>query len=216
MENISQATTPNCSLSPLGHIQASLIADFFSNIDVKHIFSSPFRRAIQTASPLADAQNVPIVLVPEMSEIFTEFNGAPLKQHYPWEISSQITMEFPYSQFRDQYVHDPSWWPVQWPETFEHVRQRTSMFYDHELRSLCATDNHVVVFGHGASTDTLKQKVCSSGQYPVVVDTNAVIFEYHIDAEGICLHNKMHIEFLGEYASPKCTAYGEYLLDPLK
>lgn len=183
---------------------------------MKLIFSSPFRRAVQTASPLADAKDVPIVLVPEMSEIFTEFNGAPLKEHYPWEISSQIIKEFPYSHFRDQYANDPSWWPEQWPETFEHVRQRTAMFYDHELRSFFATDDHVVVFGHGASTDTLKQKVCPDTLYPVVVDTNAVIFEYHINTEGVCLQNKMHLEFLGVHASPKCTAYGEYLLDPLK
>ena len=149
-----------------------------------------------------------------MSEIFTEFNGAPLKQHYPWEISSQIIKEFPYSMFREPYMVEPSWWPTQWPETMEHVRTRTSMFYENELRPLLSTHDHVVVFGHGASTDALKQKVCPDAQYPEIVESNAIIFEYVLDAMGSCSEVKTHIDFLGKHASPKSTAYGDY--EPLK
>jgi len=214
LENIGQATTPNCGLSPLGEVQSKLIAKFFGNMTINTIFCSPFRRVIQTASPLSDEKDVPIILIPEMSEIFTEFLGAPLKQHYPWEISSQIIKEFPYSAFREPYTANPNWWPKQWPETMEHVRARISMFYDNELQPLFTSNDHVVVFGHGASTDALKMKVCPDAQYPEIVETNAITFEYVLDANGNCSAYKTHLDFLGEHASPKSTGYGAF--EPLR
>jgi transcription factor C subunit 7 len=51
-------------LSPVGHVQSGDVARFIASHDsnVKHILSSPFLRAIETASPLSKALNLPIKL----------------------------------------------------------------------------------------------------------------------------------------------------------
>jgi broad specificity phosphatase PhoE len=51
LENIGRAQTPNCGLSELGRLQAGRLAAFFERIPLAAVFSSHFRRVIQTAMP---------------------------------------------------------------------------------------------------------------------------------------------------------------------
>lgn len=45
-------------LSEIGHRQAELVADWLSDSHIDFVYSSPMRRAFQTAGPLADAKQL--------------------------------------------------------------------------------------------------------------------------------------------------------------
>lgn len=68
--NLQQHRTPDDGLSPLGYQHADLIPAAFAGVPVSVIYCSPFRRTIETATPLARAQGLRLTLVPELSEIF--------------------------------------------------------------------------------------------------------------------------------------------------
>jgi probable phosphoglycerate mutase len=55
-------------LSPAGRLQAQHLADYLSSEQLHALYSSPMRRARQTAEPLAAAQGLPVVIVDEVAE----------------------------------------------------------------------------------------------------------------------------------------------------
>ncbi|WP_088012751.1 histidine phosphatase family protein [Gottfriedia acidiceleris] len=55
-------------LTKRGFIQAKHLADFFSNIKIDQIISSPFLRAIQSIEPTSHAKNIDIVVDERLSE----------------------------------------------------------------------------------------------------------------------------------------------------
>eukprot|EP01126_Amoeba_proteus_P020604 TRINITY_DN2094_c0_g1_i7.p1 TRINITY_DN2094_c0_g1~~TRINITY_DN2094_c0_g1_i7.p1 ORF type:complete len:265 (+),score=38.60 TRINITY_DN2094_c0_g1_i7:81-875(+) len=79
-------------LSVSGHAQASKVARFLrsSEYDVQYIFSSPYTRTLQTATPIAKEFVVPIRvefgITEHVSEVGSEVNHKP-QQHYqvPWD-----------------------------------------------------------------------------------------------------------------------------------
>ncbi len=193
--NVGQGGGANCRLSEIGSWQAEQIPQFFENIPIKSIFCSPLRRTILTASPLAKQKNMPIILVPQMSEIF---NGDwEDYRDYPWESCEQIVSDFPNTKFLHSHDLTRSWWPV-WPETHAQVRVRVQSFYDAEIAPYFGTDEHIVVFGHGQSTADLKQVANPGDTIPVY---NAGIVEFVMDSEGKCLSADVHTGHLGPHVS---------------
>ena len=203
LNNIGKADIPDCVLSSLGERQVRRIPAFFRKMRVDRIFCSPLMRTIQTATPLAEAKDLPIVLVPEMAE---HFNGSrPHYGTYAWESCGSITAKHPRTQFIDR--HDPqlAWWP-KWPESLKQVDRRVLRFFRQDLKPLLATGKNIVVVGHGASTASLKRLVCPKGVYPAIPgpgDTNAVIYEYHLNAQGRCVEYGMHTKHIQDCLSPK-------------
>lgn len=55
-------------LSPEGREQAERLADYLSSEEVAAIYSSPMKRAVQTAEPLASKTKLPIVIVDDVAE----------------------------------------------------------------------------------------------------------------------------------------------------
>ncbi len=55
-------------LSADGHAQAARLAEYLSTEHLDAIYSSPLRRAAQTADPLADRHRLPVVVVDELAE----------------------------------------------------------------------------------------------------------------------------------------------------
>jgi 2,3-bisphosphoglycerate-dependent phosphoglycerate mutase len=55
-------------LSPLGREQAVLLADQLSGYGITAVVSSPYRRAVDTVSPLAERLYVPVRLVDDLRE----------------------------------------------------------------------------------------------------------------------------------------------------
>lgn len=59
---------PDAELTAEGREQAAVLADFFSGIEVRHVISSPFTRAIQSIEPLATALDLPIQIDDRLAE----------------------------------------------------------------------------------------------------------------------------------------------------
>ena len=55
-------------LSPNGHAQARKMADYLKSEPISAIYSSPMRRAAQTAAPLSELFDLPIELVDGVAE----------------------------------------------------------------------------------------------------------------------------------------------------
>lgn len=59
---------PDAELTAEGRDQAERLAEFFNGIEVRHIISSPFTRAIQSIEPLADVRGLPIEIDDRLAE----------------------------------------------------------------------------------------------------------------------------------------------------
>lgn len=194
-KNIGQGGGADCELSDIGYWQVEQIPSYFKDIKIKAIYCSPLRRALLSALPLARATNLPVILVPEMSEMFldqwTDYRD------YEWQSCDQI--ESVYDNVRFIHTHDKSqpWWPV-WPEKQHDVRVRVQAFYDAHITPMMRTDEHIVVFGHGQSTADLKQIANPGDLIPVY---NAGIVKFTMNANGKCESAEVYTEHLGAHVS---------------
>ncbi len=67
-DHIFQGITDN-GLNEEGFKQAVLIANYFEQVDIDEIFSSPLNRVIQTATPLAEKKNKEIIILDNFFEV---------------------------------------------------------------------------------------------------------------------------------------------------
>jgi len=140
---------PDPLLSPVGIEQARLAAERLAGEGVTHIWSSPFRRAIHTASLVAEATGLAVRLEPDMVEhyIFNDLEG------YGGRTGDELKREFDCVRVPDGM--DGAWTPV-FPESWEQLLLRTRRVAERALELGCAEDSvHLVVFGHGASSKGL-------------------------------------------------------------
>lgn len=193
--NINQGGGANCLLSDIGKWQAEQVVRFFKTIRVNIIYSSPLDRSIMTSTPLALDKKLPIVLVPEMSEMFhAEWS---YYRDYPWDSCSQMLKRIPNSEWIASHDQSKPWWP-KWPEDKNAVRERVKVFYDKHIAPLWGTNENIVVFGHGQSTADLKQLANPGDKIPVY---NGGVVEFLLNADGHCEAAKVHTEHLGSYVS---------------
>ncbi|MBA9083658.1 broad specificity phosphatase PhoE [Fontibacillus solani] len=194
-KNIGKGGSADCDLSEIGYWQVEQIPSFFQNIKVKVIYCSPLRRALHSALPLARACNLPVTLVPEMSEMFldqwTEYRD------YDWQSCDQIESVYENARFIHTHHKSKQWWPV-WPEDKRAVRVRVQSFYDAHIAPDLGTDEHIVVFGHGQSTADLKQIANPGDMIPVY---NAGIVKFTMNADGKCESAEVFTEHLGIHVS---------------
>ncbi len=64
----AEGQPPEAPLTKMGHNQAQQLNDFFSEIMVNRIVSSPFLRAIQSVEPLSHAKSLAIEIDDRLSE----------------------------------------------------------------------------------------------------------------------------------------------------
>lgn len=185
LANVGVAKTPDDGLSELGKEQATLLGEYYKGKRVTHIFSSPFTRVIQTVTPTALTVNLPVVLIPELSEIFDSEH----RRDHPFDSCEKLEELYPFARFTTHHDPNQKWWP-DWPETEEkEVRERVVSFYQRELNPLLGTNAHVLVFGHGATTGELRRQVQPNASKEL--PGNAVIFECELDENGICLDHRL-------------------------
>lgn len=194
MANIGQTEEADCLLSMRGEAQALRLPRLFEDAKLDGIFSSPLKRTILTATPLACSQALPIILMPEMTEYFN-LEWTAYRDH-AW--TSCRTIESVHEGVRFVACHDPErqWWP-NWPEERREVSERVKQFYERELVPLFGTDRRIAVFGHGATTTDLSMLACPDAVFPpLLVATNAVVYEYHLVPGGSCMAYRVHFEHL--------------------
>ncbi|KWX75897.1 phosphoglycerate mutase [Paenibacillus riograndensis] len=193
--NVGQGGGANCLLTAIGKWQAEQIVQFFKNIHVDAIYTSPLDRSIMTSIPLASDKQLPLTLVPEMSEMFlTEWS---YYRDYPWDSCRRLLERIPNSKWIASHDQAKPWWPA-WPEDKGLVRKRVQVFYDKHIAPLWGTDANIVVFGHGQSTADLKQLANPGDTIPVY---NGGVVEFLLNASGSCESAKVHTEHLGPYVS---------------
>ncbi len=98
----TQATYPDDpDLSPQGHAQAQRLGQFFADHPLDHIFSSPFLRAISTAWPVAQRQQLPIKLENGLGEFLNiETFPTPPQRHDRTTIAQRFPLIDPHYQSR--------------------------------------------------------------------------------------------------------------------
>lgn len=96
-------------LTSKGLQDCQLITDFFKDISIDTIYSSPFKRAVQTITPLAKAKDLPIQLQSDFRERkiddtwIDDFNAFTTKQ---WEdFNYKLTQGESLQEVQDRVLH---------------------------------------------------------------------------------------------------------------
>jgi len=145
--NAGLSNEPDCSLSPHGRAQAARVAERLARLPVEAIYSSPFRRAIETALSLAERLDLPVRLRPEIAEHFDEA-FINLRDFRPPTLKTLL------ERYR-RVCEDPlapwaeSSWPA-WPESVWQMAARVRRFVRHLKDLWGGSDAIIAVFSHGA------------------------------------------------------------------
>jgi len=102
-------------LTPLGHEQARQAAATLAGRDIRRVIVSPYKRALQTAAPVAQALGLPLTVTPTVREryAFSCDVGTPV---------SHLQREWPGVGF---HAIEEVWWPpIEEPE--HHVLARAA------------------------------------------------------------------------------------------
>jgi len=71
----------DCKLNETGQAEARALAEYFTDIPLQAIYSSPLSRAMETAQAVAEAKALQVVPHPEFIDVdFGEWQGLPLKE----------------------------------------------------------------------------------------------------------------------------------------
>ena len=124
------------SLSEKGHLQAKLIADRFSNIEIETIISSDYIRAKQTAKYISEVTGKDII----ENQLFRERKRPSIQENQSKEIPELIAI--------DKEIED-NWGGVEWKysdeENFVDLRQRAKECFEF-LENM--TEDNIVVVTH--------------------------------------------------------------------
>lgn len=161
------------SLSPHGEQQAVALAECLGEAPIAHIFSSPFRRTIQTVAPLARRLGLPIKLEWGLCEFLCEdwFEAFP-------QLPSVAER---HDEFPEVDVSYRSLVMPQYPETTEQQRQRVAQAVE------TLTQNYgpgIFLMGHAGIVNSVRRALLPNAQ-SFVVDFCGVT---HLKREGDSWH----------------------------
>lgn len=82
-DGILYGRLPGYHLSDLGRTMASNLADFFTdrNSDIVAVISSPLERAVETATPTAQAYKLPVMRDKRLTEAGNKFQGRAIRKN---------------------------------------------------------------------------------------------------------------------------------------
>jgi len=150
MGNAGLGGGENPHLSPRGWEQAAHAAERLSRERVTHVWSSPFRRAIETARMIAEGAGVAVVLQHEMCEHYI-YDGF---RTWRCPTGEAIVREFPGVRLAADFPKGK--WTPAWGESWEAICARTARVAKRALalgrrRARAGRQTHLVIVGHGAS-----------------------------------------------------------------
>jgi glucosyl-3-phosphoglycerate phosphatase len=138
-------------LTPLGHAQAEAAAEALAGERLHRILVSPYRRAIQTALPVARRLGLPLTVTPLVREryAFTCDIGSP---------RTELAMSFP--DLTLQHIEEV-WWPPE-EEPADQVEGRARLF----RAEMAALDDwgHTLVVSHWGFIMALTGHSVTNGQ----------------------------------------------------
>jgi len=191
---------PDPLLSPLGIDQARLAAKRLAAEGVTHIWSSPFRRAIQTASYLARARQIEVLLEPDMVEhyIFDDLKD------YRGRTGRELLTEFEFATLAGHFRGGR--WTPEWGESWEGLLERTGRVARRALELARKSANpeavHLAVFGHGASVKALLTTLIGEAIPSDAPFVNAGMSRARLDdslpGKALFLNDASHLDVLEE------------------
>jgi len=144
-------------LSEDGIIQAKAVAKRLENEPIKHIFCSPFLRAIETAYPIAIALNLPIKIESGLGEWHNKdwMDTKPLTQ-YPDNLEKKyldvINLDY-----------QPQIYP-QYPETLEEIYQRTA-----QTTKILMNYHNPLIVGHSVAIQGMIGALLGHEHQPITI-----------------------------------------------
>jgi broad specificity phosphatase PhoE len=91
LANINRSTQVDCDLSDLGRGQVRAVAEELARLGVDRVLSSPYRRALCTASGIAQAAKAPFEVLP----LLHEHHPAAFGADWPLMTRSELIVNFP-------------------------------------------------------------------------------------------------------------------------
>jgi phosphoserine phosphatase len=132
----------NSPLSARGRLQAQAVAARLSGIPLHAIYSSDLSRALDTASPIADARHLSII----------PLSGLREKSYGIWEGLTETEIEAVSPDGWRRYHGERQWdYAIPGGETWEQVQTRILAVLAQILANHPYAEDTVAVIGHGAS-----------------------------------------------------------------
>lgn len=145
--NVGASNEPDCTLSDFGRLQVLRLTQRLAGAGVRAIYTSPLRRSIETAMPLAERLDLPVWVRPDIAEHFWEGFGN-LRSFEPCGLA-ELMAAWPRVRL-DPTLPPGLWqWPT-WPESVEALAARMRGFVLHLKQRWMDEQDVVVVFSHGA------------------------------------------------------------------
>lgn len=134
-------------LNEKGVALARVTGEALADVPFAAIYSSPLKRALQTAQLVAGDRDIPIVTDQRLEEIgFGIWEGLSChKDHY----------EIPSDSFQDFFLDPFGYQPPAQGETVQHVCGRTADFLEELIRKMGEEDSSVLVSCHGCTLRAL-------------------------------------------------------------
>lgn len=134
-------------LNEKGVALARVTGEALADVPFAAIYSSPLKRALQTAQLVAGDRDVPIVTDRRLEEIgFGIWEGLSChKDHY----------EIPSDSFQDFFLDPFGYQPPAQGETVRHVCGRTADFLEELIRKMGKEESNVLVSCHGCTLRAL-------------------------------------------------------------
>ncbi len=126
------------SLTENGILQTQQTADFFMKKNIHFIYSSPLKRAYETAKIISDSINVEYSIIEELREI----NVGDLENFKPnkelWDDYLNIISDWRNGKFKSQFPDG---------ENFYQVLERLKSTLSNIIRNI--NNNNILIIGHG-------------------------------------------------------------------
>lgn len=134
-------------LNEKGVALARVTGEALADVPFAAIYSSPLKRALQTAQLVAGDRDVPIVTDRRLEEIgFGIWEGLSChKDHY----------EIPSDSFQDFFLDPFGYQPAAQGETVRHVCGRTADFLEELIRKMGKEESNVLISCHGCTLRAL-------------------------------------------------------------
>lgn len=167
--NAGASNSPDSGLSEFGRLQAMRVADRLAGAGLRAIYSSPLRRSVETAMPLAERLDLDVWVRPDIAEHFWD-GFSNLENFTPCALADLVAV-WPRVKL-DPSLPPGMWdWPV-WPESEETLAARMRQFVLHLKSRWIAPEDVVAVFSHGAPV--------ARGLEAWIIETPGPVFRFDI------------------------------------
>jgi broad specificity phosphatase PhoE len=200
LANAELAESLNTGLSPLGFQQAEALARRFEHVSMQAVYSSPFRRSIETAVPLSGTLGLPIRIRPELCEFqgLTSVTSATQVKLGLDDIDA-IAWRHPQVSRCPDYGGAYQWPPAD--ESVADMIARTRSFARYLKARWHQPEDTVVVIGHGSPIARLIEAWLTDQPGPAfrfTIDNAAVAALRYVDEVSslVCLNEISHLRVL--------------------